>query len=369
VLARFSALLCVTRRLIDAILALFRECATSGHISLSGLGWFERVPKVELHLHLEGAIPHEALWELVRKYGGDPSLPDPESLRRRFEYRDFRQFVETWVWKNQFLREYEDFTLAAAAMARRLADQNIRYAEVFYSPADFQVRGLEAQGLTVAIRSGLSQASGTQVALIADLVRDCGPSSAFRTLSEISEVRDLGVIGIGMGGSEDKFPPEPFEALYAEARRRGFGTTAHAGEAAGAGSIWGAIRKLKVDRIGHGTRAEEDESLIEFLVDHQVPLEMCPISNLRTGVIRAYEDHPVRRFFDRGVIVTINTDDPAMFGNSLAEEYRLLSETFRFSRKEICRLILNGIRAAWLSSEKREELAATFCADPAWEPD
>jgi adenosine deaminase len=336
---------------------------------MSGLSWFERVPKVELHLHLEGAIPHEALWELLCKYGGDTEVPDQEALRRRFEYRDFGQFIETWVWKNQFLREYEDFTCVSAAMARRLADQNIHYAEVFYSPADFQARGLETQSLTLAIRRGLSQASGTRVALIADLVRDSGPASVFRTLSEISEVRDLGIIGIGIGGSEHKFPPEPFEAVFAEARRRGFGTTAHAGEAAGAKSIWGAIRKLRVDRIGHATRAEEDESLIEFLVEHQVPLEMCPISNLRTGVVRAYEDHPVRRFFDRGLIVTINTDDPAMFGNTLAEEYRLLAERFGFSRKEIRRLILNGIRAAWLSSEKREELTATFCADPAWELD
>src|SRR5262245_30204879 len=336
---------------------------------MSVLSWFERIPKVELHLHLEGAIPHEALWELICKYGGDPSLPDQASLRRRFEYRDFGQFVETWVWKNQFLREYEDFTCISAAMARCLADQNIRYAEVFYSPADFQTRGLEPQRLTLAIRRGLSQVSGTQVALIADLVRDSGPASASRTLSEISEVRDLGVIGIGIGGSEHKFPPELFEAVYEDARRRGFGTTAHAGEAAGAGSIWGAIRSLKVDRIGHGTRAEEDQSLIEYLVDHQVPLEMCPISNLRTGVVRAYEDHPVRRFFDRGIIVTINTDDPAMFGNSLADEYRLLTEKFGFSREEVRRLILNGIRAAWLSKEKREELTATFCADPAWEED
>jgi adenosine deaminase len=333
------------------------------------LNWFERVPKVELHLHLEGAIPHEALWELVCKYGGDPSVPDQEALRRRFSYRDFGQFVETWVWKNQFLREYEDFACISAAFARRLADQNIRYAEVFYSPVDFQTRGLETQRLTLAIRRGLSQVSGVQVALIADLVRDSGPASALRTLSEITEVRDLGVIGIGIGGSEHKFPPDPFEAVYAEARRRGFGTTAHAGEAAGAESIWGAIRKLHVDRIGHGTRAEEDESLIEFLVDHRIPLEMCPISNLRTGVVRAYEDHPVRRVFDRGLAVTINTDDPAMFGNSLAEEYRLLAEGFGFSRAEIRTLILNGIHAAWLSSEKRDELIATFYADPAWEPD
>jgi adenosine deaminase len=332
-----------------------------------GNHWFVKIPKVELHLHLEGAIPHYALWELLQKYGGDSSVPNPAALERKFEYRDFPHFIRVWTWKNQFLREYEDFTFIAAAVARDLARQNVRYVEAFYSPADFRRHGLQTLELTEAIRVGLSQVPGIEVALVADLVRDFGPERAAVTLAEINEARDLGVIGIGIGGSEQEFPPEPFAEVYEEARRLGFHTTAHAGEAAGAESMWGAIRSLRVERIGHGTRAEEDEALLDYLVEHQIPLEMCPLSNVRTGVVNSIEQHPVRRYFERGIAVTINTDDPKMFGNSLAKEYQLLQEKLGFSRDEICTLILQGIQAAWLTEDRKQQLVEEFCGDPAWQ--
>ena len=330
------------------------------------VSWFERVPKVELHLHLEGAIPHDALWELVQKYGGDPSVPDLEALERRFEYRDFPHFIETWIWKNGFLREYEDFTFIVEAVARDLAGQNIRYVEAFFSPSDFARHGLKTQKLTEAIRTGLSRVPEVEVALVADLVRDSGPEKAAVTLAEVNEVQDLGVVGIGIGGLEQHFPPEPFETVYEKARQLGFCTSAHAGEAAGAESIWGAIRSLRVDRIGHGTRAEEDESLLDYLAEHRIPLEMCPISNVRTGVVDSIEEHPVRRYFERGIVVTINTDDPKMFGNSLAEEFRFLEGKLGFSRDEIRSCILQGIQVAWLSKDREQQLVEAFRSDPAW---
>lgn len=329
--------------------------------------WFERVPKVELHLHLEGAIPYEALWELIQKYGGDPAVPNLEALQRKFEYKDFPHFIETWIWKNQFLREYQDFTYIAGAVARDLARQNIWYTEMFYSSPDFARHGLETQKLTEAIRAGLDRVPEVEVALVADLVRDFGPEKAAITLAKVAEVKDLGVIGIGIGGSEQDFPPEPFAEVYEKARELGFHTSAHAGEAAGAASIWGAIRSLRVERIGHGTRAEEDESLIDYLAGQGIPLEVCPISNVRTGVVSSIKKHPVRRYFERGIVVTINTDDPKMFGNSLAEEYRLLEQELGFSRDEIRALILQGVRASWLSGEKKQRLIDTICEDPVWQ--
>ncbi|HEX7586823.1 MAG TPA: adenosine deaminase [Anaerolineae bacterium] len=328
--------------------------------------WFERVPKVELHLHLEGAIPREALWALVQKYDGTAAVPDVAALERIFHYRDFAHFIETWLWQAQFLREYEDFTFIAAAVARDLARQNIRYVEAFYSPPDYARHGLTPQKLTEPIRAGLDQVPEIEISLVADLVRDYGPEKAAVTLEQVRQVQDLGVIGIGIGGSEAEFPPEPFANVYAQARQFGFHTSAHAGEAAGAASIWGAIRALKVERIGHGTRASEDPALLDYLAEHRIPLEMCPISNLRTGVIQSLEQHPARRYFDRGIVVTINTDDPQMFGNSLAEEYRLLEEKLGFSRREICTLILNGIQSSWLSEEKKSQLKKDFQADPVW---
>lgn len=333
----------------------------------SQLDWFAQVPKVELHLHLEGAIPYSTLWELVQKYGGDPSLPDLEALKSRFEYRDFPHFIETWLWRNRFLREYEDFTFIAEAVARDLLRQNIRYAEVYYSPLDFARYGLRTQELTAVIRQGFSRVANIEIALVVDLGRDNGPDRAAVTLAAVNEVRALGVVGIGMGGSEQLYPPEPFQPVYAEARRLGFHTSAHAGEVAGAASIWGAVRQLQVERIGHGTRAEEDDRLLDYLAETQIPLEVCPLSNVRTGVVAHIEDHPVRRYFERGLFITINTDDPTMFGNSLAEEYRLLENRCGFSREELRTLILQGIQAAWLSAEKKQKLVEAFVHTPVWQ--
>jgi len=330
--------------------------------------WFRRVPKVELHVHLEGAIPYATLWDLLGKYGGDPSVPDRDALSRKFAYRDFSHFIETWNWKNGFLREYEDFTLIAEAVARDLARQNVRYAEAFYSPPDFRRHGLGAQRLTAAIRRGLDRVPEVEIALIADLVRDSGVPSAARTLEEIRDVQELGVIGIGLGGSEQSHPPEPFSDIFEQARLMSFHATAHAGEAAGPESIWGALRFLRVERVGHATRAQEEECLLDHLAEYQTPLELCPMSNARTGVVRSYEAHPVRRYFERGLMVTVNTDDPKMFGNSLAGELQGLVEVHGFTRDEIRTLILNGVRASWLPEERKRRLSALFRAHPDWEP-
>lgn len=320
--------------------------------------WYAQIPKVELHLHLEGAIPLEALWTLVQKYGGDSVIADRAALRQKFVFRDFPHFIETWIWKNQFLREYDDFTFIAEAVARDLAGQNILYAEVFYSSGEYGAIGLTPQGITAAIRTGLDRVPDIEIALVADLVRDIGPEKGAITLEQVAEVKSLGVIGIGIGGSEHAAPPEPFAAVYERARALGFHTSAHAGEAAGAASIWGALRALHVERIGHGARAEEDPALLDYLAEHQIPLEMCPLSNVRTNVVASLDAHPIRRYFERGLLVTVNTDDPMMFNNSLAEEYQLLEERLGFTRDEIRQLIANGVRAAWLPDDGKARLQA-----------
>ncbi|MDP6455186.1 MAG: adenosine deaminase [SAR202 cluster bacterium] len=328
--------------------------------------WRHRVPKVELHFHLEGSIPLDATWELVRKYGGDPTVPDMDALRDRFKFRDFPHFLETWTWKNGFIREYDDFTFSSEAVARSLADQNIRYVEAFLSPARFFSTGLETGRLIEAVRQGLDRVPNVEVALVPDLVRDLGAENAANVLSELSEVRSLGVVGIGIGGSEHLYPPEIFRDVYSTAREMGFHTTAHAGEAAGADSVWGAIQALEVERIGHGTRAVEDESLVQYLAESRLPIEMCPLSNVATRVVDSIDQHPVRDFFDRGLMVTINTDDPVMFGNSMAQEFHALETSFGFTPDEIRALILNGIEASWLSPERKLALAESFQSDPDW---
>ncbi len=328
--------------------------------------WHSELPKVELHVHLEGAIPHGALFDLIQKYGGDPSIPNVAALADRFEYKDFAQFVEAWSWKNQFLREYEDFTRIAELTARDMAKQNIHYAEMFYSPSLFIRHGLEVQELTQAVRVGLSKVPEIEISLIADLVRDDGPESEMTTLKQLNEVKGEGVIGIGLGGSEHKFPPEPFKSLYEEARLMGFHVNAHAGEAAGPESVWNAIKYLQVERIGHGTRAYEDPKLLEYIREHKIPLELCPGSNVCTGAVSTLAEHPIREYFDLGVIISVNTDDPKMFGTALDKEYELLVEECGFTRQEICRLILLGVESSWLPEGRKKVLAINFEKDPSW---
>ncbi len=328
--------------------------------------WYERVPKVELHLHLTGAIPHETLWELIMKYGGDSSVPDIGSLEEKFRYRDFMHFLETWLWKNQFLREYEDFTFLSEAVARDLASQNILYAEMFFSASRFHDKNLTVSRLAEAVRKGLNKVPEIEINLIIDLVRDNGPENAEKILPEIVESREFGVIGIGLGGNEKEYPPELFTEVYEKARQAGLHTTAHAGEAAGSDSIWAAINHLKVERIGHGTRAIEDEKLVDYLAQHSLPVEICPISNVKTGVVESIKQHPVRYYYDRFIPVSISTDDPKMFDTSLAEEYEILTNDLGFIRDEIRTMLFNAVRTSWLSDDKKRELASRLINHPDW---
>jgi adenosine deaminase len=326
--------------------------------------WFERIPKVELHLHIEGAIPLAALWELIRKYGGDREVGSPADLADRFRFRDFGHFIETWIWKNRFLREYEDFTFIARAVALDLAAQRVVHAEAFFSPTDFAQHGIEPARLAEAIRKGLDQVPAVDVLLVADLVRDQGPERAARTLASLEGTRDLGVVGIGIGGSEHLFPPAPFAAVYERARRLGLRTSAHAGEAAGPESVWSAIEDLRVDRIGHGTRACEDPNLIATLAEKRVHVEACPFSNVRTGVTDRLADHPVRRLFDAGVRVSVSTDDPAMFGTRLSEEFAALHGQLGFGADDIRALVLQAAQDCWLVPDRKARLIESLRADP-----
>ena len=301
----------------------------------------------------------ETLWTLIQKYGGDKTVTNYELLKEKFMYRNFNHFLETWLWKNTFIREYEDFTFLSDAVFKDLGKQNIKYAEIFISPSEFRST-LEIQKIVEAISKSINVNPEICVSLIVDLVRNLGSENAMKTLYEINEVKDMGIIGIGLGGAEKEYPPELFTDVFEKARNFGFKTTAHAGEAAGPQSIWGAIKNLKVDRIGHGTRAIEDPELLNYLADNQIPVELCPLSNLRTKVIDSIEEHPVRTFIDMGIPVSINTDDPKMFGNSLAEEYQALKDNFNFSDDDIYKIIRNSIHTTWLEENEKSTLINKF---------
>ncbi len=319
---------------------------------------FNNIPKIENHIHLEGAIPHETLWLLMNKYGGDDSVTDIVQLKEKFKYHDFDHFINMWIWKNQFLREYEDFKLISEAVFNDLADQNVKYAEVFISPSLFRKK-LKTQQVVEAISGSVHANSRIKINLIVDLVRDFG-TDEMRTLHEINEVKHLGIIGIGLGGTEYKYPTELFIDIFNQAREYGFRTTAHAGEAAGAESIWGAINDLKIDRIGHGTKAAEDPKLLDYISGNKIPVELCPLSNLKTGVIESIEKHPFLTYLEKGIPISVNTDDPKMFGNTLAEEYEELMTTFKLSFNEVVNIIRDSIQTTWLDKKDKAGLMREF---------
>ena len=317
-------------------------------------------PKVELHLHLEGAIPLDTLWSLMKQHGGDPAAPDRAALMRRLEYRDFPHFIETWTWMTEFLRTPADFTAAAEAVAASLAQQHIVYAEASISPTDYVRHGTSVEEIAIAVRTGLNRVPETRVNLNVDLVRDTGPQRAMRTLESVIDVAgDAGIAGITIGGSEHDHPPGPYGAVYARARDAGLRLTAHAGEAAGPESVWSAIRDLGVERIGHGVRAVEDPDLVAYLVERQVPLEVCPTSNIRTGVVSGWDSHPVRALLAAGANVTISTDDPTFFQCDLAGELRHVEQT---TQATVESLTLAAVEASWLGTAEAAALGDTVRA-------
>jgi adenosine deaminase len=324
---------------------------------------FDLSPKVELHLHLEGAIPLDTMWELVQMYGGDPAVPDRAALIEHLRYTSFAHFIDIWWWMTGFVRSYDDFALVAERVAADLARQSIVYAEASFSPTDFARHGLNAQGMATAIRRGLDRVHGTQVVLNCDLVRDTGPQRAMETLTAVLEIASATDIrGITIGGSEDAYPPELFGDVYDHARHNGLRLTAHAGEAAGAESVRGALDTLRVERIGHGVRVVEDPMLLERIVTDQIPLEVCPTSNIRTGVVAGWEEHPVGLLLAAGANVTISSDDPTFFHASVADDLREVTNRYAADPVELTH---RAIDASWMTDEEKSSTRAAV--DSWWE--
>jgi adenosine deaminase len=325
------------------------------------------LPKTELHVHLEGAIPHQTLLKLIHKYGDRRIVPDLQTLKNKLKFRTFSQFVDAWIWKNNYLREYEDFRLAAKTLSGELAAKGVRYAEVSCSPGDFQRHGLHLQLLAKAIRAGLEDAvtetnnsSAIEVNLIVDLGRDCGPTLGARWLEETAEIaRETGIVAVGLGGPELEFPPEPYGPVFRRAEELGLHRVAHAGEAAGVSSIWGAVKTLGVERIGHGT-SFEDPALVQYLCRERIPLEICLTSNVCTGIVDTLESHPFLGYFQSGIPITLSSDDPAMFDTDIVAEYEKARIEFGLSDLDLVRIARTGFEVAFLPEADRAKLLKEF---------
>jgi adenosine deaminase len=288
------------------------------------------------------------LWQLLESYGGDPTIPDQTALNSYLQYTSFADFIDTWWWMTGFVRSSEDFELVAESVAADLARQNIIYAEASFSPTDFERHGISVQEMALAIRRGLARVGETQIVLNCDLVRDTGPQRAAATLQAVLEVaEDADIRGITIGGSEQKYPPEQFAAVYRTAAAAGLRLTAHAGEAAGPGSVRGALDALNVERVGHGIRLVEDDNLLDRVVRKQVPLEVCPTSNIRTGVVSDWDRHPVGRLLAAGAYVTVSSDDPTLFHTSVASELRTVARLYKADPLELTR---RAVAASWMTA-------------------
>lgn len=323
------------------------------------------IPKVELHLHLEGAVPLETLFGFIQRRGNNKLIKNLEGLKKRLVYSNFTQFLKVWLWKNSFITEYEDFEELSYQVLKSLSQQNVKYVEAFYSPRDFTLRNrkLSACGITESLIEGKKRAFddfGIQSELIVDIVRDYGPRMGMGLIKELSDYLGRGLIGIGLGGSEKLFPAGLFAKVYREARDWGFRLTAHAGEADGAKSIWAALTELGAERIGHGLRAYEDPRLIDYLRERQTPLEMCVVSNIKTQICKSFKEHPVKNYFKEELMVTVNSDDPSMFDTSITNEYLVLIKKFGFSLEEIRKVNFNSIEASFMTDEEKDVMRGTF---------
>jgi len=311
------------------------------------------LPKAELHLHLEGSIEPFTLLELRQRHGMDgASLAEVEQL---YNYADFKGFLSAFKDVTGHLRTPEDYELITYRLMERLKAQNVLHAEVIVSVGVCLWRKEDFAAIFEGMERGRQRGEkdfALSLVWIFDAIRQFGAEKAQSVLDLAVQFRDRNVVAFGIGGDESAGPPEWFAGVYARAAEHGLHLTAHAGESAGPESIWGALN-LKAERIGHGLTAEKDPELIEELAERQIPIEICVTSNLRTGCCAELAQHPVRRYFDEGLMLTLNSDDPAMFRTSLAAEYALVQDAFGFSDEHLRELARNSFEASFLPPEKK----------------
>ena len=335
----------------------------------------QKIPKSELHVHLRGAIPIEVINVLWEKHTAKKILEDipaKEKLLFRFfknirpflsenhwsrdttpdlfRYKSFIQFLITYYFTRYLIKDKSDLKLLIKGVLERLKSQNIVYVEITISIIDYLKRGFTLEEVKECLDE-FTSFPGIQVQWIVDLVRNIGEKSALASLEDIINLKFSNIIGITLGGYERFYPPKKFLKVYSKARENGLHLTIHAGEGLGPKSVWDSINLLGVERIGHGVRAVEDVLLVKYLAKNKIPLEISPTSNIKTGIYSSYQEHPVRKLFDAGVQITINTDDPTFFNTTLVDEY-LHVYNMGLGEKDIYTMIRNGFLYSFLQEDK-----------------
>jgi adenosine deaminase len=339
--------------IISSIVVIFK---------MDTLRLIKSIPKVEQHIHLVGSTRPETLLWLIEESGIDAPYETVEDVKRFFQYRNFNHFINVYTAVYELINVENQFERITYEMLEDEHRCNVFHVEASFSAPDHVRRGLDYGLMLNAINRGIRKANrdfGIDCCLRVDLVRNYGPAEGMKVLDWIEE-KDDNVVSVDIGGTEKGFPPEPYKDVYKRARENGLHLVAHAGEVVGPESIWSAVKNLGVERIGHGVTARRDQKLMEYIAKKGITIETCPVSNVKTGVISSVKEHPIREFMDKGIRVTVNCDDPSMFGTNMNNEYIQLYRQLGFTIPELFKLSLNAVDSAFLSLVKKEKLRSHF---------
>lgn len=331
------------------------------------IAYLRALPKAELHLHLEGALRPELLLQLAERNRIRIPFSHPDDFQRLYRYRDFRDFGFALTRSSALLRTPQDFHDAVADLGAMLAAENCRYAEITWTPQMYVERGLDFDDLLAAMnaaRHAIEARSGLVIRWLPDVMRSGARLAGMVAQWAVSPAaRAGGVVALGLGGPEAGFPAERFRGLFDLTRQAGLPANPHTGEGDGPAAVRATLAALQPTRIGHGVRAAEDADLVAELARRAIPFEVCLTSNVRLGVVASYGDHPVRRLIDAGCVVTLNTDDPVLFGTSLTREYLLAVEQCGLSLDQVRAAILAAVRSSYLGAAEKAAMLADFTAE------
>ncbi|MCM0677216.1 adenosine deaminase [Micromonospora phytophila] len=324
------------------------------------------LPKVELHVHHVGSASPRIVAELAARHEGRSPVPaDPAALADYFAFRDFAHFIEVYLSVVDLIRDPEDVWILTHEVARELARQQVRYAELTVTPYSHVHRGIPAPAFCEAIEDARKRAAadfGIELRWCFDIPGEAGLPAAEETLRICLDERPDGLISFGLGGPEIGVPRPQFKPYFDQARAAGLRSVPHAGETTGPQTVWDALRDLGAERIGHGISAAQDPELLAHLAEHRIGMEVCPTSNVRTRAVATIEEHPLRQLVEAGLLVTINSDDPPMFGTTLNDEYAVAARLLGAGPEGLAALARNAVTASFLDPAGKQRITAEIDA-------
>ncbi|MDG9675428.1 adenosine deaminase [Micromonospora sp. DH14] len=324
------------------------------------------LPKAELHVHHVGSASPRIVAELAARHEGRTPVPtDPDALAAYFEFRDFAHFIEVYLSVVDLIRDPEDVWILTHEVARELARQQVRYAELTITPYSHVRRGIPAPAFCEAIEDARKRAQadfGIEMQWCFDIPGEAGLPAAEETLRIALDERPDGLVSFGLGGPEIGVPRPQFRPYFDQARAAGLRSVPHAGETTGPQTVWDALNELGAERIGHGISAAQDPQLLTYLAERQIGMEVCPTSNVRTRAVATIDEHPLPRLVEAGLLVTINSDDPPMFGTTLNDEYAVAARLLGIGAEGLAGLARNAVTASFLDPAGKQRILAELDA-------